>query len=92
MNMHRALPLAVLACTAALSGCSSFSLPKMPEPWVKPYERERLAALRQSHKLSLLIVEQNLDLVLDVADRVLVFSSRPGRLAADLSTYCSTTI
>ncbi len=33
---------------------------------------ERLAALRASHKLSLLIVEQNLDLVLDVADRVLV--------------------
>ena len=43
MNMPRALPLALLACSAALSGCSSFSLPKMPEPWVKPYERERLA-------------------------------------------------
>ena len=33
---------------------------------------QRLAALRESHKLSLLIVEQNLDLVLDVADRVVV--------------------
>lgn len=43
MNMPRALPLALLACSAALSGCSSFALPKMPEPWVKPYERERLA-------------------------------------------------
>ena len=29
--------LASLAVTAALSGCA------MPEPWVKPYERERLA-------------------------------------------------
>jgi len=29
--------LAGLAVTAALGGCA------MPEPWVKPYERERLA-------------------------------------------------
>jgi len=43
MNKPRVLPAALLACSAALSGCSSFSLPKMPEPWVKPYERERLA-------------------------------------------------
>ena len=43
MNAPRLLCLAVLACSAAASGCSSFSLPKMPEPWVKPYERERLA-------------------------------------------------
>ena len=33
---------------------------------------ERLAALRARQQLSLLIVEQNLDLVLDVADRVLL--------------------
>ncbi len=33
---------AVLACSAALSGCCSAAAP-MPEPWVKPYERERLA-------------------------------------------------
>ncbi len=26
--------------TAGLTGCA---LPQMPEPWVKPYERERLA-------------------------------------------------
>jgi amidase len=32
-----------------------------------------LAGLRDSRKLSLIIVEQNLDLVLDVADRILVF-------------------
>ncbi len=29
--------LAGIAATAALGGCA------MPEPWVKPYERERLA-------------------------------------------------
>lgn len=28
---------AALACTVVLGGCA------MPEPWVKPYERERLA-------------------------------------------------
>jgi hypothetical protein len=29
---------------ALLQGCSSLpSLPSMPEPWVKPYEREHLA-------------------------------------------------
>jgi hypothetical protein len=35
---------AVLALDAALGlgGCSSFSVPTV-EPWVKPYERERLA-------------------------------------------------
>lgn len=39
---------AALLSTAILllSGCSSWqlpSLPSMPEPWVKPYEREALA-------------------------------------------------
>ena len=38
MNPHRALrPLTVAVALAALSGCSSI------EPWVKPYERDRLA-------------------------------------------------
>ncbi len=32
--------IAVLAMAATLGGCSML---KMPEPWVKPYERERLA-------------------------------------------------
>ncbi|MDQ6627762.1 MAG: DUF4266 domain-containing protein [Pseudomonadota bacterium] len=31
---------ALLAIAAMLGGCSML---KMPEPWVKPYERERLA-------------------------------------------------
>ena len=31
---------ALLAMAAMLGGCSML---KMPEPWVKPYERERLA-------------------------------------------------
>jgi uncharacterized protein DUF4266 len=37
-------PVALLALGAALllGGCSSFSVPTV-EPWVKPYERERLA-------------------------------------------------
>ena len=44
---------------------------------------ERLAALRRSHKLSLLIVEQNLDLVLDVADRVVVVER--GRIVREMA-------
>jgi Domain of unknown function (DUF4266) len=36
MNAPRRLLLAALAATALLSGCAV-------EPWVKPYERERLA-------------------------------------------------
>ena len=38
-----------VAATGLLSGCSTWgsvslpSLPNMPEPWVKPYEREALA-------------------------------------------------
>ena len=32
--------IALLAMAAMLGGCSML---KMPEPWVKPYERERLA-------------------------------------------------
>jgi len=67
MNTPRVLPAALLACSAALSGCSSFSLPKMPEPWVKPYERERLAdpimkgsadALAAKHREHVLIVRE----------------------------------
>ena len=34
------LRLAALACAALLAGCSSWGT---LEPWVKPYERERLA-------------------------------------------------
>lgn len=41
--MNRLAVTALLACSAALAGCSSISLPSIPEPWVKPYERERLA-------------------------------------------------
>jgi hypothetical protein len=36
----RASLLAMILCSAALGGCSA---PKLPEPWVKPFERERLA-------------------------------------------------
>jgi len=43
MSMRRFAATALLACSAVLTGCSSISLPSMPEPWVKPYERERLA-------------------------------------------------
>jgi len=34
--------LAALAAALLLGGCSSFSMPSV-EPWVRPYERERLA-------------------------------------------------
>ncbi|MEP7302801.1 MAG: DUF4266 domain-containing protein [Caldimonas sp.] len=34
--------LALLGAALLLGGCSSFSIPTI-EPWVKPYERERLA-------------------------------------------------
>ena len=37
-----AATLAVLGTALLLGGCSSFSVPTI-EPWVKPYERERLA-------------------------------------------------
>ena len=44
MKTHRpALLLAALAGAAALAGCSSWHMPTLPEPWVKPYEREKLA-------------------------------------------------
>ncbi len=36
MNIPRLFLLAALACSAGLSACAV-------EPWVKPYERERLA-------------------------------------------------
>lgn len=59
----------------------------MPDPWLllldEPSEGiqpsiveeigQVLLSLHREHSLSLIIVEQNLDLVLDVADRVLVF-------------------
>jgi hypothetical protein len=32
--------LSILLAAAALAGCAA---PKMPEPWVKPYEREKLS-------------------------------------------------
>ena len=35
--IQRALALAMVCATAALAGCGAI------EPWVKPYERERLA-------------------------------------------------
>ncbi len=41
--MRRLLLVPTLAGAALLAGCSSFTLPSLPEPWVKPYERERLA-------------------------------------------------
>jgi len=34
--------LVALGAALVLGGCSSFSVPTV-EPWVKPYERERLA-------------------------------------------------
>ena len=37
-----ATTLAALGLALLLGGCSSFSVPTV-EPWVKPYERERLA-------------------------------------------------
>ena len=37
-----ATALAALGVALLLGGCSSFSVPTV-EPWVKPYERERLA-------------------------------------------------
>jgi hypothetical protein len=45
MTLLRVASLAAgLLFTAVMAGCSSLpSLPSMPEPWVKPYERERLA-------------------------------------------------
>jgi len=41
MNTLRLLPVIVVSGAALLAGCSSLKWP--PEPWVKPYERERLA-------------------------------------------------
>ena len=65
----------------------------MPVPWLllldEPSEGiqpsivqeigEILAGLRKRDKLSLVVVEQNLDLVLDVADRIVVDGARPDR-------------
>src|SRR5262252_5956917 len=71
----------------------------MPSPWLllldEPSEGiqpsivqeigEILAALRQRDKLSLLIVEQNLDLVLDVADRIVVIER--GRIEREVDAH-----
>ena len=46
---------------------------------------EILAALRRKQKLSLLIVEQNLDLVLDVADRIVVVER--GRIEREVDAH-----
>jgi hypothetical protein len=52
MKLARLLPwcamraaLGGLSAALALGGCAQWSMPRpsMPEPWVKPYERERLA-------------------------------------------------
>ena len=38
------LRLSCAAMAAAITAlCAGCAVPKMPEPWVKPYERERLA-------------------------------------------------
>lgn len=39
---RRLAALAAVSAAVLLGGCSSFSVPTL-EPWVKPYERERLA-------------------------------------------------
>ncbi len=71
----------------------------MPAPWLllldEPSEGiqpsivqeigEILAALRKRDKLSLLIVEQNLDLVLDVADRIVVIER--GRIEREVDAH-----
>jgi amidase len=71
----------------------------MPSPWLllldEPSEGiqpsivqeigEILVALRRGHKLSLLIVEQNLDLVLDVADRIVVVER--GRIGREVDAH-----
>jgi len=71
----------------------------MPSPWLllldEPSEGiqpsivqeigEILAALRKRDRLSLLIVEQNLDLVLDVADRIVVIER--GRIEREVDAH-----
>ena len=71
----------------------------MPVPWLllldEPSEGiqpsivqeigEILAALRKRDTLSLLVVEQNLDLVLDVADRIVVMER--GRIERDIDAH-----
>ena len=71
----------------------------MPAPWLllldEPSEGiqpsivqeigEILAALRKREKVSLLIVEQNLDLVLDVADRIVVIER--GRIQREVDAH-----
>jgi amidase len=71
----------------------------MPAPWLllldEPSEGiqpsivqeigEILAALRKRDRLSLVVVEQNLDLVLDVADRIVVMER--GRIVRELDAH-----
>ena len=71
----------------------------MPAPWLllldEPSEGiqpsivqeigEMLTNLRRRDKLALVIVEQNLDLVLDVADRIVVMER--GRIARELDAH-----
>lgn len=40
MQRHRVIAFALAGLSALLAGCSSL---KLPEPWVRPFERERLA-------------------------------------------------
>jgi amidase len=74
----------------------AFARALVPDPWLllldEPSEGiqpsivqeigTKLASLRDSQRLSLLIVEQNLDLVLDVADRVVVIER--GRVVREM--------
>ena len=43
MNIRAASSIALLAAAALLDGCSMLPTIKPIQPWVKPYERERLA-------------------------------------------------
>jgi hypothetical protein len=42
MSVRRGVALAIVSGAVLLGGCAVPSFPKI-EPWVKPYERERLA-------------------------------------------------
>ena len=46
----------VLAAAAVLAGCA---LPALPEPWVKPYEREKLADPVMQQQRDILAARQN---------------------------------
>jgi len=62
--MMRSFWPALVAAPLLLSGCA---IPRLPEPWVKPYERERLAdpimkfsrdALPDKHREHVLVVRE----------------------------------